>query len=96
MPPAFLRRCLRLDIPVPDPERLRNILRAHLDGVDLGKVEALLDDFVRRRDEGNQMLATDQLLNAVFLVTQEAAPQGEERKAILEVLFRELGRTWAR
>ena len=87
------RRCLRLDIPVPDPNRLKEILRAHLDGVDLGQVEELVKDFLRRRDEDNQMLATDQLLNAVFLVTRGAALPDDERKRVLEVLFRELGRT---
>lgn len=92
LPPAFLRRCLRLDIPVPEEDRLRSILRAHLENVDLNRVEELLSDFLRRRNDG-QMLATDQLLNAVFLVTQGSAPEGDEKKAILDVLFRELGRT---
>ena len=92
LPPAFLRRCLRLDIPVPDTEKLRQILQAHLRGIDAAEVETLVRDFAARREEG-QLLATDQLLNAVFLVTRGTAPEGDERKAVLEVLFRELGRS---
>ncbi|MEU1281500.1 MoxR family ATPase [Streptomyces sp. NPDC005805] len=66
-PPAFLRRCIRLDLPVPDEERLREIVAAHLGEDALGEVDDLLQAFLRRRAPGE--LATDQLLNAVFLRT---------------------------
>ncbi len=64
-PPAFLRRCVRLDLPDPDEERLREIVTAHLGADALGAVDDLLRDFLARRAPGE--LATDQLLNAVFL-----------------------------
>ncbi|MFI0163524.1 AAA family ATPase [Streptomyces sp. NPDC017095] len=69
-PPAFLRRCVRLDLPEPDEERLRAIVREHLgDGVGPGEeiegVDELVRAFLARRARGE--LATDQLLNAVFL-----------------------------
>ncbi|HET6353368.1 MoxR family ATPase [Streptomyces sp.] len=64
-PPAFLRRCIRLDFPVPDEERLRAIVAAHLGPDALLDVDDLLQAFLRRRAPGE--LATDQLLNAVFL-----------------------------
>ncbi|MET9803208.1 AAA family ATPase [Streptomyces sp. NPDC006368] len=72
-PPAFLRRCVRLDLPEPDEERLRAIVRAHLDADDadgaagsgLEGVDDLMRAFLARRARGE--LATDQLLNAVFL-----------------------------
>jgi MoxR-like ATPase len=64
-PPAFLRRCVRLDLPEPTGERLREIVRAHLGDAGLTRAESLIDTFIQRRDlEG---LATDQLLNAVHL-----------------------------
>ncbi|MFF8845412.1 AAA family ATPase [Streptomyces sp. NPDC015127] len=66
-PPAFLRRCIRLDLPVPDEERLREIVSAHLGDEALEQVDDLLQAFLRRRAPGE--LATDQLLNAVFLRT---------------------------
>ncbi|MET9431138.1 AAA family ATPase [Streptomyces sp. NPDC003036] len=75
-PPAFLRRCVRLDLPEPDEERLRAIVRAHLDAAGAGNgdgsgasglegVDDLMRAFLARRARGE--LATDQLLNAVFL-----------------------------
>ncbi|MGY6018188.1 AAA family ATPase [Streptomyces spinosirectus] len=64
-PPAFLRRCIRLDLPMPDEERLRAIVAAHLGPEILQEVDDLLQAFLRRRAPGE--LATDQLLNAVFL-----------------------------
>ncbi|MEV5988062.1 MoxR family ATPase [Streptomyces sp. NPDC052051] len=66
-PPAFLRRCIRLDLPMPDEERLRSIVAAHLGPEILPDVDDLLQAFLRRRAPGE--LATDQLLNAVFLRT---------------------------
>ncbi|MEV0990616.1 MoxR family ATPase [Streptomyces sp. NPDC049949] len=64
-PPAFLRRCVRLDLPEPDEQRLRDIVAAHLGPEALGDVDSLLRGFLDRRVSGE--LATDQLLNAVFL-----------------------------
>jgi MoxR-like ATPase len=90
LPPAFLRRCVRLDIPVPDREKLRQILQAHLQHLDPVQVEELLAGFLTRRDSG-RTLATDQLLNAVFLLTRGRALEGQERQEVLEIVFRELG-----
>lgn len=64
-PPAFLRRCVRLDLPEPDVERLRDIVSAHLGSDALDGIDDLLEEFLGRRAPGE--LATDQLLNAVFL-----------------------------
>ncbi|WP_326707038.1 MoxR family ATPase [Streptomyces cyaneofuscatus] len=64
-PAAFLRRCVRLDLPVPDEEQLRAIVAAHLGEEALREIDDLLQTFLRRRAPGE--LATDQLLNAVFL-----------------------------
>ncbi|WP_079042087.1 AAA family ATPase [Streptomyces aureus] len=64
-PPAFLRRCVRLDLPEPDERRLREIVAAHLGPAALDDADDLLREFLGRRATGE--LATDQLLNAVFL-----------------------------
>ncbi|MFG2821532.1 AAA family ATPase [Kitasatospora sp. NPDC048365] len=64
-PPAFLRRCVRLDLPEPDEDRLRDIVAAHLGRDGLGDIDDLVGHFLGRRAPGE--LATDQLLNAVFL-----------------------------
>lgn len=66
-PPAFLRRCIRLDLPVPDKKRLCSIVAAHLGQDALRDADDLVEAFLQRR--GTEELATDQLLNAVFLRT---------------------------
>ncbi|REE97469.1 AAA family ATPase [Thermomonospora umbrina] len=71
-PPAFLRRCVTLRLRQPDEAALRAIVRAHL-----GDLADASDDLIRmfleRENEG--LLATDQLLHAVYL-TQAAATKG--------------------
>ncbi len=92
-PPAFLRRCLRLTMPYdPDSTALKEIVKAHLgDDVltgDEGKIEALIQQFITLRLQGD--LATDQLLNAIYLVTREFKPEPEEEKNLIEVLLKYL------
>ncbi|GJF28271.1 ATPase AAA [Kitasatospora sp. NE20-6] len=66
-PPAFLRRCVRLDLKPPTGDQLRAIVGAHLGDEGLSVAEDLIADFLDRRDSGQAVLATDQLLNAVHL-----------------------------
>jgi MoxR-like ATPase len=63
--PPFLRRCIRLDIDPPDPEKLKRIVLEHLGQDVLEKAGPLIDDFLIRRRSGD--IATDQLLNAITL-----------------------------
>ncbi|MEY2979336.1 MAG: AAA family ATPase [Prochlorotrichaceae cyanobacterium] len=85
-PPAFLRRCLRLDMGQPDSDRLKQIVETQL-GADLkAEAEKLIDYFRQRRDEGDGNLATDQLLNAVFLITQYKAPEKDFKEILLRYL----------
>jgi MoxR-like ATPase len=101
-PPPFLRRCIRLGVEQPTPEQLSAILKSHLKHYSkkmnskqaLEDVKALVDEFTGRRAK-NQDVATDQLLNAVFLTValrdEEArsfAPN--ELAALRENLFRQL------
>ncbi|WP_045304981.1 AAA family ATPase [Saccharothrix sp. ST-888] len=85
-PPAFLRRCLRLDLPDPDETRLRSIVAAHLGPDALEGAEDVLRTFLERRTEGE--LATDQLLNAVFL---RKGGIGLDADALLDAVLRRLG-----
>jgi MoxR-like ATPase len=68
-PPAFLRRCLRLTLPEPSPDKLAAIVQAQLDGDVAEPLPAewkpLASDFDGRRQ--TQDLSTDQLLNALYL-----------------------------
>lgn len=87
-PPAFLRRCVRLELPPPDSERLREIVLAHLGEAAAADVGDLLDDFLRRQQRGG--LATDQLLNAVFL---RAGGVDLGADGLLEAVLHRLGGT---
>ncbi len=89
-PPAFLRRCLRLRIDPPNKERLQQIVNQHLE-IDSTKSEAaqsLITEFLTLRDKENKEIATDQLLNALYLVTQNIDLSDKERlrKAIFSAL----------
>jgi len=66
-PPAFLRRCLRVEMPKPEKTDLYNIVEAHLTKDVADQVEDLIKRFLSKTDADAAMLATDQLLNAVYL-----------------------------
>ncbi|WP_369147403.1 AAA family ATPase [Streptomyces sp. R44] len=85
-PAAFLRRCIRLDLPEPDEQRLRDIVAAHLGDTALAEVDDLLETFLERRAAGE--LATDQLLNAVFL---RKGGVNLEAGALLQAVLHRLG-----
>jgi MoxR-like ATPase len=75
-PPAFLRRCLRLDIKDPDFERLKSIVTTQFgDEKFAAEAEQLIKDFEKRRD-GGQFITSDQLLNAVQMIVKEKVPDG--------------------
>jgi MoxR-like ATPase len=80
-PPAFLRRCLQVEMPKPTEDDLTTIVKAHL-GDEIGEqVTDLINEFANKRDREMVNLATDQLLNAVFMRTHRA--QTEDLKALL-------------
>lgn len=86
-PPAFVRRCLRLDMPDPcaDEDRLTAIVEAHLaeylEEPTLALVKERIHEFVLRAQK--ELLATDQLLNAVFLVVGRHGVPEEEKNALI-------------
>ncbi|MFJ6660294.1 AAA family ATPase [Streptomyces sp. NPDC091377] len=63
-PPAFLRRCVTLRLRQPDDRHLADIVRAHLGAPD-AYAQQLIERFLSRVGGGD--LATDQLLNAIYL-----------------------------
>jgi MoxR-like ATPase len=94
-PPAFYRRCLRVKMPDPTPESLLPIVRSHFDKVDRSgwtRTEKNLTDLIAQfLDRGNKAdRATDQLLNAIYLMTRDESPSEEEMKRLLTLLLRRL------
>ncbi|WTX76354.1 MoxR family ATPase [Streptomyces sp. NBC_00647] len=90
-PAAFLRRCIRLELPEPAADQLEGIVRAHF-AHDLPQLETqwprvqeLIQTFTDRRSLGG--LATDQLLHAIHLLRQGVHPEVEHlREAVLREL----------
>jgi len=98
-PAAFLRRCLRLQMPNPtgqapeddnhDWQRLDAIVALHFDAEDRKKAQHIIDEF-KRRAATKTALATDQLLNAIYFVMSSKIETGAKRDQIVQELTREL------
>ncbi len=65
-PPPFLRRCLSLKLAPPSPRKLAEIVKQHLGLEHKDQPNDLVGEFLNRQSN----LATDQLLNAIFLTVQ--------------------------
>ncbi|WP_067896616.1 AAA family ATPase [Actinomadura chibensis] len=88
-PPAFLRRCVRLVIEPPSPEQLAAIVEAHLGEAARTASAGLVREFLDRRERGD--LATDQLLNAVYLCTTGSRPSEATLRELVAAIMRSLG-----
>jgi len=93
-PSAFLRRCLRVEIPLPDADQLDVIVSAQL-GPDAARAgRPLIADYLARLESGD-LVAADQLLNAVFLVTsREAVLDADALSSVGDAVLRPIGRSW--
>jgi MoxR-like ATPase len=92
-PPAFLRRCLQLEMPQPNVQQITQIVESHfvLEQDIFQEAEELIKEFVKRRDRG-QNLATDQLLNVIFMLTGKKSPSKEDKEILLQSLLQPLDR----
>ncbi|MFE6283644.1 AAA family ATPase [Streptomyces sp. NPDC057877] len=88
-PPAFLRRCVRLQLRQPRDAHLAEIVRAHLGEPD-AYAKTLIERFLARGADGE--LATDQLLNAIYLAGA-AGLDTASRDELAEQLMPYLSRT---
>ncbi|WP_351232559.1 MoxR family ATPase [Streptomyces sp. NPDC002133] len=86
-PAPLMRRCIHLELGRPDHQRLATFVRAHLGDEAARSGEDLIAHFLER--SRSELLATDQLLNAIHL-TDAAAPAGRDRLA--ELLIQRLDR----
>jgi len=89
-PPAFLRRCLRVELREPTLAELTGIVERHLGPGTAESSRDLIDRFMTRRDTGE--LAADQLLNAIFLTGFAATEPGADRQRLADLLMRHLNR----
>ncbi|MBD2520435.1 ATPase, partial [Nostoc sp. FACHB-973] len=94
-PPAFLRRCLRLSLKQPDTEEgFYKILQERFNSEDLKPLDEparkLIQDFLNRIKKRDVKLATDQLLNAIYLLLQGDNLTQEKRQFLLDTIFKSL------
>lgn len=87
-PPPFLRRCIRLDLPLPEKDELANIVEFHLGPEAREAASGLIGEFLTRRQKGD--LAIDQLLNAVYLITREHSLHGSDKDSLVDALLKHL------
>jgi MoxR-like ATPase len=83
-PPAFLRRCLHLRIDAPDEQQLKSIVEAHLGEEVLTEAQPLINRFLKAPK--SEVLATDQLLNAIYMVTRLKEKGGDQTDVIDSLL----------
>lgn len=93
-PPAFLRRCLQLKMPDPsnDVHRLAKIVRAHLGDDIAERATSIIQEFSAKAGTG-EMVATDQLLNALQLVFAGHSMNDSDRHTMVARLLTSLNGT---
>jgi MoxR-like ATPase len=90
-PAPLLRRCVQLELDPPGEEQLTAMVEAHLGEDGAGAGADLIRRFLER--EPGEVLAADQLLNALFLTQHDPHAQGLTRERIAEMLMQPLDRT---
>lgn len=91
-PAPFLRRCLRLTMKPPSKDDLVKIVAAHLEQkiAENSDLDTLIDNFISKRQ--NETLATDQLLNAIFMVTKGGvSSENASKNKLIKRLLKDLG-----
>ena len=88
-PPAFLRRCLQLEMLLPNEHKLAKIVTSHLSHEPQyqAQIEELIAEFIKRREQED--LATDQLLNAIYLALKDIEPL-RDKDELLNALWKSL------
>jgi len=97
--PAFMRRCLHHEMKLPNEERLLEIVTQHLklteDDKNLVVIKEIINAFIEKRDglgenRQNSELATDQLLNAIYLRLNNENIDINQSQILKEVIWRTL------
>jgi MoxR-like ATPase len=89
-PPAFLRRCLRLEIRAPSADQLAAMVASHLVNADGEHRLRLVQEFVDR-SAASGGLPADKLLDAVYLATSGAYHENDVSwPRLVDALWRQL------
>ncbi|MFO0907432.1 MAG: hypothetical protein U0794_03575 [Isosphaeraceae bacterium] len=83
LPPAFLRRCLRLDIPQAKRDHVERVVASNLENLDPERRDELIEAYITRN--GTSVVANDQLLNALYLLaSSESKISDKEQGRVLD------------
>src|SRR5207244_964989 len=89
-PPAFVRRCIRLELNPPNAHKLERIVRAHLETVSTAAAVLVNRVLETHRQRPEALLATDQLLNAIRMEDHTAYDDDDGWGEVLDALLRPL------
>ncbi|MFC5724810.1 AAA family ATPase [Streptomyces gamaensis] len=89
-PAALLRRCIQLDLEAPGEEQLTAMVRAHLGDAAVRDGGELIQRFLDR--EPGEVIAADQLLNALFLTQHAPRAERVTRDRLADMLMQPLDR----
>ncbi|AQU66586.1 MoxR family ATPase [Streptomyces niveus] len=89
-PAALLRRCIQHDLKPPGEKQLAAMVAAHLGEEALEEGAELIERFLQR--EPGEVVATDQLLNALYVTQRAAHAEQVTRNRLAEMLLRPLDR----
>lgn len=89
-PAALLRRCITLELKPPGEKQLAAMVAAHLGEEALEEGAELIERFLQR--EPGEVVATDQLLNALYVTQRAADAEQVTRNRLAEMLLRPLDR----
>ncbi len=90
-PAPLLRRCVQLELEPPGEEQLTAMVEAHLGDESAVAGRDLIDRFLDR--EPGEVLAADQLLNALFLTQHARSTERLTRDRIADMLMQPLDRS---
>jgi MoxR-like ATPase len=88
-PAPFLRRCVRVSMPTPTERALAEIVTAHLGSEAATKEAARIKAFAEAISK-KSAVATDQLLNSIFLLLPEMKMGESDRELVLTAIQKEL------
>jgi MoxR-like ATPase len=95
-PPAFLRRCLQLEMQLPNEKKLKGIVKSHLEDlihekqISKEQLSEVIEKFIDWRENKKRELATDQLLNMVYLVLKDIDPLHRNKEKLLNAIWKSL------
>lgn len=84
-PPAFMRRCITIELTKPTETKLYEIVKRHFSEDKMsGEVEEHIKSYIQKFRGAEKHLATDRLLNAVHLYIHTKETPGESLEKIIE------------